>query len=98
MSNFTNEVETPISFLMPTLPYLGAVLAAYMLIQAWQTGLRAWLRWKGRRNNHSDYSDPLMRQMLNEANLSPWPPLVACVLCLIAAGSSIWMGISAAGF
>lgn len=98
MSNFTNEVETPLSHLMPFMPFVAALMAAFMLARAWESGLRAWLRWTGRKNNHSDIGDPLMRQMLIEANLSPWPSLVDCVLSLIAAGMSFWWGMTAGGW
>lgn len=93
MTDFTDQVSSPAVFLAYPFGRIALLVCAFTLLRAFGAGRMAWYRWHGNRTGHADISDP---QMLEEARLSPWPPLAEAVLMTVLSGfllRSAWSSI-----
>lgn len=90
MTTFTEQVISPAASLVQPFGWIALLVCAFTLLRAFGAGQMAWYRWHGNRTGHAEISDPLMRQMLEEAQLSPWPPLAECVLMTALSGFLLW--------
>lgn len=79
------EFESLVSRYSSFLTAVFALVCAYALLKVATTGLRAYLRFRGRRSAHADIHNEKLRELLNRADLSPWPPLIECLFYFVAA-------------
>ncbi len=90
MTTFTEQVISPAASLVQPFGWIALLVCAFTLLRAFGAGRMAWYRWHGNQTGHADISDPQMRQMLEEARLSPWPPLAESVLMTVLSGFLLW--------